>query len=283
MRMRTGSILQMFLSFFILLIIFAAAPPPPLAADSIDAIGKIAELCPGLPPEAQAELYHTGETGRFYYDTETSRIYLPETPLSAEIAGRIAAIEPNIGVETIYLVEAPGILPKEEDMLKLYNLLRELSSIEGIEYYSASRERMRTFFKQFYTVDGPETQNPVPERPVQAVPGEETLYAFQEDLTFGKNVSRIRYRYVKPFIALSIVNTEKMRYALIPLIQEGNMQMHLLIYVLDGHIMFYGNCGVSTIEFLGLVKKKKESFSNRIEAMYRWFRGQYEENFLTEF
>lgn len=246
--------------------------------DTIDAIGGIADISPGLSPAAQSELYHTGKTGRFYFTPEESALYLPETPFSTEIRRQLRQLSPNIGVETVYLFEAPNISPESSDMLDLYNLLRELSTIEGIEYYSASRERMRTFFKQFYAVDGPETQNPLPDRPVRTIPDEETLYAFQEDLTFGKNVSRIRYRYNKPFIALSIVNTEKMRYALVPLIQEEDMQMHLLIYVLDGHIMFYGNCAVSTIEFFGLVRKKKESFSNRIEAMYRWFRKQYSEH-----
>mgnify|MGYP006292971569 FL=1 len=278
MRLRSGSILQL-----LLLYLLATAPALLYGADSIDAIGKIAELSPGLPPEAQSELYHTGETSRFYYKTGSSGLYLPETEFSRDITADLHSIEPNIGVETIYLFEAPGISSKNDDMLHLYNLLRELRSIKGIEYYSASRERMRTFFKEFYTIDGPETKNEIPDKTVDAIPNNEVIFAFQEDLTFGENVSRLRYRYTSPCIALSIENMEKMRYAFIPLIQEGNMQMHLIIYVLDGYIMFYGNCGVHTIELLGLVKKKKESFSNRIEAMYRWFRKQYKENILINF
>lgn len=244
-------------------------------ADTIDAIGKIAEITPFLTPEAQSELYHTGKTKRFYYEPAESFRYLPETPFSPEIKNQLRELSPNIGVETIYLLEAPGIVPSEEHYLKVYNLLRRLSTLEGIEYFSASRDRMRTFFRQFYTIDNPENQNRLPDQLVPGIPEHEILYAFQEDLTFGNNISRLEYQFEEPFISLSILNLEKMRYALIPLIQEEDMQMHLILYLLDGHIMFYGNCGVSTIEFLGLVKKKKESFSNRIEAMYRWFSGQF--------
>jgi hypothetical protein len=279
MRTRSGSILQLFLSS----LVFLFVPPLLSGIDTIDAIGEIAELCPGLPPKAQSELYHTGKTSRFYFTPADSTRYLPESAFSAAITENLTEIAPNIGVETLYLFEAPGISPAQNDMLGIYNLLRKLSTVKGIEYYSASRGRTRTFFREFYTIDGPEQTGPVPDRLVASIPREDVLYAFQEDLTFGKNISRLRYRYERPFIALSIVNLEKMRYALIPLIQEEDMQTHLIIYVLDGFIMFYGNCGVSTIEFFGLVNKKKESFSNRVEAMYRWFRGQYEGNFLTEF
>jgi hypothetical protein len=278
MRRATTAIITTFL-FLLFLVLFTGV----CTADTVEAVGKIAELSPLLPPEAQSELYHTGKTTRFYFTPADSTRYLPESAFSAAITENLTELAPNIGVETLYLFEAPGISPAQKDMLGIYNLLRKLSTVKGIEYYSASRERMRTFFREFYTIEGPEQTVAVPDRLVASIPDEDVLYAFQEDLTFGKNISRLRYRYERPFIALSIVNLGKMRYALIPLIQEEGMQMHLIIYVLDGFIMFYGNCGVSTIEFFGLVHKKKESFSNRIEAMYRWFRGQYEENFLTDF
>ncbi len=246
--------------------------------DSIAAIGTIAGLSPGLTPEGQSELYHTGKTSRFYFENENPSLYLPNTSLSDLTAADLMKMDPNIGVETIYLFKAPEISATGKDMLFLYNLLRNLRSLEGIEYYSASRERMRTFFKDFYTIDGPEERNPVPDQFVDKVPREATLYAFQEDLTFGKSVSRLLYRYEKPFISLSITNCTKLRYLLIPLIQEEAMKMHLLIYVMDGYIMFYGNCAVSTLDFPSLLKKKKESFSNRIEAMYTWFHSQYSEH-----
>ena len=66
---------------------------------------------------------------------------------------------------------------------------------------------------------------------------------------------------------------------LLPLIKEGNMEIHIFIHIMEDHIIFYGNCAVKTIDFLGIAEKKKESFFNRIDAMYRWFRSIYAETY----
>jgi hypothetical protein len=131
---------------------------------------------------------------------------------------------------------------------------------------------------------GEDTPNPPPlSDPVPSgLPREETLYAFQEDLTFGESISRIEYRTGDEVITLAITNLTDLHYKFIRLVREGNMQIHLSLIVLDDYILFYGNCAVKTFNLFGLAARKKESFLNRIEAMYSWFTGQFETEFLTD-
>ncbi len=244
------------------------------AEDLMGTVDEVNNLISGFGIEEAAELYNQKKVSRFYF-TPPFTEYMPSSPFTHVISENIESIEPNIGVETVYLLHAPGILPDEEGVHTVYNVVRKVSSLKGIEYYSASRERMRTFFREFYPIDNPEDQNRIPDPVVEEIPGKSEVYAFQEDLTFGESLSHIMYRNAGPWISISISNLSVLRYMLIPLIRENNMQMHIVIRVMEDYILFYGNCAVNTFNLFGLVKKKKESFSNRIEAMYRWFSSEF--------
>jgi len=259
------------LTFFGLILLPAASG----AEDLISAVDRVNSLIPGFGIEESAELYNQRKVSRFYFDGPYTE-YLPSSPFSGVISEDLENIGPNIGVETIYLLHAPGLAPAEDDIHTIYNVLRRVSSLKGIEYYSASRERMRTFFKEFYAIDNPEDRNRIPDPVTRDVPSESSVFAFQEDLTFGKSLSHILYRAGGPWITITISNLSVLRYMLIPLIRENNMQMHIVIRVMEDYVLFYGNCAVRTYDLFGLVEKKKESFSNRIEAMFRWFSSEFE-------
>ena len=75
-----------------------------------------------------------------------------------------------------------------ESRLRIYNILLSMSTMKGTQYYSASRERMRTLFAESYVVDGPNRQNRLPDPVVQEIPPTSKLTVLQEDLTFGENL-----------------------------------------------------------------------------------------------
>lgn len=259
------------LTFLALLLLPAASG----AEDLIETVDRVNSLIAGFGIEESAELYNQRKVSRFYFNDPYTE-YLPSSPFTGVISEDIEHISPNIGVETVYLLHAPGLGPDKDDIHTIYNVLRRVSSLKGIEYYSASRERMRTFFKDFYAIDTPEDGNRIPDPVVGNVPEESSVFAFQEDLTFGKSLSHIHYRNSGPWISITISNLSILRYMLIPLIRENNMQMHIVVRVMENYVLFYGNCAVRTYDLFGLVEKKKESFSNRIEAMFRWFRREFE-------
>jgi hypothetical protein len=261
----------------VLTIILFSSLPAICFPDSIYiTVDRLSSLIPSLTDLDKEELIVNKKLTRFYYDEQQIDLYMPEMPIAEEITDTIRTIEPNMGVESVYLLRIPSSAEYEDDgeqfMLGLYNLLRNVSSLEGIEYYSASRSRMRTFFKQFYPVKSVENPEKVEDPLVDSIPSYDTMTIFQHDLTFGKNFSSLVYRYANPFINLSITNLKTMWYGILPLIGPEHMQIHLVITPFRDHIIFYGNCGVKmAISLFGIEKSKTDSFSNRIEALYNWF------------
>ena len=151
--------------------------------------------------------------------------------------------------------------------------------MEGIEYYSASRKRMRTLFAQSYVIDGPEKQERVPDPLVREIPAYSRLYIFQEDLTFGENVYRSEYRYSEQYFFLTNRNTTTMRYFLLPMVRPEQSVTYILLVPAGKELLFYGATGAHTMGFFGLERKKEESFYNRLKAIYGWFTERAENSF----
>lgn len=233
--------------------------------------GRIHEALPRLSAEERAELLHEGELTRFFGDGDTLAL-IPGTALRDHVREDIEGMDLLIGVEALFAFDPPAALAREPERDRyIYNVLRSVSTLEGIEYYSASRKRMRTFFYESYAITDPESREPLPDPIVRAVPPEDAILVYQRDSSMGSNVSRLTYRYTGDAVAISIENLTMMHYYLVPLVAPGNLHMHLMVIPGNEQFLFYGVCGVDAHNFLGLAQRKRASFYNRIKAMYGWF------------
>ena len=127
------------------------------------------------------------------------------TPRHGELENLIAAtmgsLEPNILVETLSCYAKPrrtaadsGAPWSETERAGLFNQVLALSTLTGIQYYSASRGTMRTFYESSQVIDGPDTKRVIPDPVYAEPPAALTLYARQKDLTFGDNLYRYDYQ-----------------------------------------------------------------------------------------
>ena len=241
--------------------------PALLAADTV------------LPERQLEELREAGELVRYFYGDLDLR-YIPFGTLSQELIEDIKDQDSTIGVEALFLIDLPPELAEAEDRdLRLFNLMNRVSTLSGIEYYSASRERMRTLFVEAYRVDKLGSETPLPDKQYSAVPAEEEYLIFQEDLTFGKNYVKTRYLYKDGRFLMQVHNQTTMRYYFLPLVRPDNFRMNLMIIPMKDQLVFYGASSVDSASLFGIEKSKKDSFYNRIKAMYGWFNDLIQEEY----
>lgn len=227
-----------------------------------------------LPPLSASETtsLRTGERVTRFYDHPDEIALLPETAFAAHILRSLDELEPRIGVETLYLLPLPSeVTGQPEFSLRLYNVLRSISTMEGIEYYSASRGRMRVFYVESYAIGGPQDRRRIADPLVGSVPPHDRIYAYQQDSSFGRNTYSLDYRHQAGQLGLTMVNLTRMSYGIVPLVGDGNLEIHLAIIPTTEGLLFYGNCGVRVIGLFGMQDRVQNSFSNRIDAIYRWF------------
>jgi hypothetical protein len=185
------------------------------------------------------------------------------------------ALEPTLFVESLYRYKkpawaAPGNWTRAE-RTKLYNTCLSISSLAGIEYFSASRNRMRIFYESSTVIDGPDTKRPLGDIVSEDPPAEQQIYARQKDLTFGDNL--YRYLYYANADSLLFVQENLSNLSVGPITVVGKNRLRSVVAVLDAgdSLLVYVASMARAASFPGMAARAGRSFSNRAEAILAWF------------
>jgi hypothetical protein len=236
-----------------------------------------------LAPSA-SEALKRGETVTELQLKNPDPVLVPrDSYLQFLIANLAAELQPGIMVESLRLYTKPASSGNgswtEEERTALYNRSLALSSLAGLEYFSTSRNAMRTFYETSGVIDGPESRRPLPD-PVYAAPPEYlSVFARQKDLTFGDNVYQYEY-YARPkAIILVQQNLSPMKVAIIPAIARNNLRSVTAVIDAGPYLLLYTCALVKAASLPGLGGRIGASFSTRVEAVTSWFMGQADKAF----
>jgi hypothetical protein len=194
------------------------------------------------------------------------------------VNGTIRSLSPSFFVETLYLYRKPpgAAAPAWSDAERtaLYNEALALSSLAGLQYYSASRGEMRTFYETSRVVSGPDGRQNTTDPVFASPPGELTIYARQKDLSFGDNVYRYDY-YARPDSFVFVQeNLTAMNYGIIPAV--GRNKLRSMVAAIDAgeYLLLYAVSMAKAASLPGMSERVGRSFSTRAEAILTWFTGQ---------
>jgi hypothetical protein len=203
------------------------------------------------------------------------------------VDGLMGELEPGLFVESLYRYEkpaGPGGDPAagrwtEDERLRLYNEVLALSSLAGIQYYSASRKTMRTFYEYSRIIDGPETRQVLADPAFAVVPPEQRLYARQRDLTFGDNI--YQYDFLAGDDSLIFVqrNLTAMNAGIIPAVGKNRLRSVAAVIDAGDALLIYIASMARAASLPGLGGRISNSFTNRAEAILKWFAGRADRAF----
>ena len=274
----------------LLLFIVTFALVLPVSAEEGDAASitsrpTLDRALPSLSESDRTSLLSDGELLRFHGEGVSPGL-LPNTDLTAEVARKMISGDLNIGIEGLFFTpasELPGgysDMRADERKLILYNILRSVSTLQGLEYYSASRSEMRLLFEESWTVADSESKEPIPDPLVTSVPGEQTITVHQKDKSFGNNTQEMTFRTAGTVLAADIVNLTPMRYkGLIRVVDPGNMQIHLIVVPLEEGLLMYGTMSARTRDVKAFLDRARNSFTNRVIALTGWYKARLIEEF----
>lgn len=234
----------------------------------------------GLTP-AQNSLLLVSATGR-----ANDALLLPRQLLSS--AGTEEAANPSaLRIEALVLLPwAPQIaaapLSSQEIHARLLRILTSIQTMEGIEYWSASRQRMRTLYEKAYFVD-PDSRTvriDPPALPRQLPPVYSRLfYAFMKDLTFGGNVMKYSVELGESSLSVRSENASSMKYMLLPLVGPGGMKSDMVMLPCrDGLLGFFA---MELAAPQMVAERVFESAGNKLLGVLGWFVREAEKAQLT--
>lgn len=230
-----------------------------------------------------SELYQDGKATRIQLK-DPRLLLVPAADLTENTVRSVFnELEPSILVETIYLYEKPsenkGRNWTQHEYVTLYNALRALSTLSGIEYFSASRNKMRTFYEISSVIENPETEKPINDPVVSFPAASSTLYARQKDLTFGDNIYVYDFYTSNSEIIFIQENLTTMSYGFIPILRKNRLRTVVSIIDTENYLLVYAASMARATMIPGIEGKVRDSFSNRSDAVYGWFSSQADNAF----
>ena len=192
-------------------------------------------------------------------------------------------LDPSVIVETLHIYKKPQEAENgawsEKELAELYNGTLAMSTLAGIQYFSASRNSMRTFYETSSVIDGPSTKRQIPDPVYSQPPLELTIYARQKDLTFGDNIYQYDYYAIPGAMIFFQQNLTSLSYGIIPAI--GKNKLHSVVAVLDAadYLLVYAASMAKTASLRGMNNRIGNSFTNRANAVIEWFSGQADKAF----
>ena len=232
-----------------LFIFFAVCLFPIFANENPSARSIEQRLAEILDSKIAAELVQKKEIIKLKYGASNMKPeMLPVSALSEKMTPLLAKKKPAFSGEFISLYKKEG--PNNPDISKI---MRHISGLEGIEYFSNSYQEMRTLYL--------------------------TSYAVKEVKTSGNVVyERIDDPLNEEFDGLEILARQIDTHpdmSLISLKPEA-MTLSLAVYDLDDYVLIHclSTAKFPTVPFIG--GRIKRAFSSRLMAVYNWFRDEYQ-------
>jgi hypothetical protein len=157
------------------------------------------------------------------------------------------------------------------EQTSLFNQLTALSTLTGIQYYSASRKAMRVFYESSTVIDDPAGKKPRPDPSFSVLPDSLSLYARQKDLTFGDNIYRFEYHASADIIYFLQENLSSMNAGIIPAIGRNKFRTVMAVIDAGDSILIYAAAMAKAASIPGMGDRVGASFTNRVKAILKWF------------
>ncbi|PIE98551.1 MAG: hypothetical protein CR988_02665 [Treponema sp.] len=181
--------------------------------------------------------------------------------------------KPVFMVESLYLYKKTN----PQNSKDISKILHSVSKLEGIEYYSTSRKKMRTLYEKSYAVKPvKDEKNKVIYHKINDQLTAESMLVLQKDLTFGEYIYSYNYKKTDDGVGFFCENTEKLKYSFFKIVDPYEMNIALSVTDFGDYLLVYVNTRANFAKLGSLKKKLENSFSTRADAIYNWFISEYE-------
>ncbi|MDR2767501.1 MAG: hypothetical protein LBB82_04150 [Treponema sp.] len=200
-----------------------------------------------------------------------------DAQIRALVTGLIGELGPSFFGESLARYQKPRAGEwSAAERAGLYNSALALSTLTGLQYYSASRRQMRTFYETSSIVSGPDGKTPRPDPRYGEPPPELTVYVRQKDLSFGDNIYQYRYIARSDCFIFIQENLTAMSYGIIPVVGKNRLRSLVAVFDAGDSLLIYTVSMAKAASVPGLADRVSKSFGNRAEAILNWFTAQAE-------
>ena len=204
----------------------------------------------------------------------------PRGCLGVSIAAKADRIYDGFSVGAVSFIPYPESfknITEEERHVRLYNILRSISTQKGLTYIShMAGDKPTVLFKDSYMISNPDKKNSRIDDPVSTeVPSTYSCYAYQKDNRFGSNVYSVKYTINDGDFLMDISNYTTMKYMGISCVDKNALHMYLEVVETEEGFVLFTNALVSgrepQVKVLFITVDLPSAFLRRTTALANWF------------
>ncbi len=199
-------------------------------------------------------------------------VLLPDSPYSEVIKKYVFgnfSDKAGHAYEKLYTVPK-SVFPKDVTIEDASVLMRSISKMQGMLYYSRSDKQWNVLYKEAFSIDGEFGTEPVADSMDGSADGK-TLYAYMNDHTFGKGWYQIKYRQSKNQLVMFMENRSALKYKIVRAVMPGDFKMCATVIDNGDYFTVY-MCDYAEFKIIQSLRQRlNNSFEARLEAIYVWF------------
>ena len=229
--------------------------------------------------ENLAVLKEKGKIDKTFFNKGNVAITLaPDTPLTKKALQKwpTAKGSPVFVAEELYLLNKKTLNSDDTKATIDYasKVIRSISKMEGMQYYSHSDKKIETLYKECYCIKGAKDRIRVPDDVKGNAEGK-VLYCYQNDNSFGKTNYRLEYHQDEKEVSACFINTTPIYLGVIKGIDTDDMRINLVITDCGDSMLVYMLVQAKMPAVALFEKTMNDSFGARLDAIYKWFVLQF--------
>ncbi len=172
------------------------------------------------------------------------------------------------------LAKASGNSDADTSIAKVSQIIRSVSKMKGMEYYSNGDKRWETLYHEAYLIDSPNSRNRIDDK-IDEVYDRQTLYCILDDNSFGSCVYRLDYRQQDDEVSILFTNAEKCKFGPMTAVKENELKISLDIISQGDSYLIYMTLRARYPQIPLFKERLSKSFNARIDAIFKWFTMQF--------
>ncbi len=216
----------------------------------------------------------------FVKEEKVNFSYTPDTEFSRKaVRAWTNEWKPKFSSETLFYVQKQTLVSQNKDISsitieKASRILRSISKMKGMEYFSNGHQRWETLYHKSYLIKSDTDKTPIPDNLDGSADGKR-FYCLQEDNSLGNCVYQLDYGQSEKEFAVCFTNIEPIKYGPITVVRTGDLKMNLVIIDEGDYFLVYMVIQ-SCYPYISILENRmNKSFNNRVDAIYKWFCGEF--------
>ena len=234
-----------------------------------------------LPAEVCSELMINGCVQRMEFEKDSKMTLLPDC-VYAEKCREVKPLD-NEGEgflsEQVYVIKKSELntlqkSPAQLNIEDVAEIFTSVSKMAGMKYYSTTRKKKLTLYKQVNYVPSAKDKTVLPDLNITNSDGLEK-YIMLDDSSFGENVYKMDYSQSEDCLCAILRIEDSMGIGPVKAIKGGNLIVYYLVVDSDDSYVIYLAVNGTYKKMPGMKKQISDSLNSRLEAVYDWFITQF--------